>query len=915
LDLPCRVGVFPAAFSKNKKSKSSNYSTFSGGSMTGAELRESFLKYFEGKSHSRVPSSPLVPAGDATLLFTNAGMVQFKNVFTGIEKRSYSRATSSQKCLRVSGKHNDLENVGYTARHHTFFEMLGNFSFGDYFKQEAVAFGWEYLTKTVGLPKEKLHVTIYKDDDEADVIWRKVLGPNANPIQRLGEKDNFWSMGDTGPCGPCSEIHIDQGETLGCGSPDCGPECDCDRFLELWNLVFMQFDRDASGKMSPLPKPSIDTGLGLERLAAVVQGVDSNWESDLFVPIIRHVEQLSGKTCSGRGRDSVAIRVIADHSRASAFLIADGVLPSNEGRGYVLRRILRRAIRYGKYIGLDEPFLHGSAMVVVDHMTSAYRELADHRALIEKVIRNEEERFLETLARGLTLFEEEANKVKLQGSSILPGIVSFRLYDTFGFPPDLTADLAKESGLVVDHEGFDSEMARQKNMARQSWEGMQGHQFAGLSSVLSSVSSTEFLGYETLQDSGIVTALVVDGNSVKSAEEGQQVDVVTDRTPFYGESGGQVGDHGVISHNGTQVRINDTVKPAPDLIVHRGVVKSGNLTVGANVDLKVDSRRRDSIMANHSATHLLQWALRTVLGDHVKQSGSLVEPTRMRFDFTHFSAITPDELARIEDLVNERILENVEIISSTMSLENARSAGATALFGEKYGVNVRVVTIGNFSKELCGGTHAHRTGDIGMFKITSEGGIAAGVRRIEAVTGRGGLDYVRVLENEIRGIADRLRGSRGELVRRLEKLFEEKKDREKEIEQLKSRLAGNAAGDILEGLTEINGIRVLSRLLDDVSTPKDLREYADRVRDRIGSGIALLGAKGDGKAMMIAMVSNDLAGRFHAGHIVKRAAEILGGSGGGRPDMAQAGGPNVQAIEDALKSIEGVLRQDDLIDD
>jgi alanyl-tRNA synthetase len=879
--------------------------------MTGADLREKFLKFFEERSHTRLPSSSLVPSGDATLLFTNAGMVQFKGIFTGDEKSPYRRATTAQKCLRVSGKHNDLENVGHTARHHTFFEMLGNFSFGDYFKEDAIAFGWEFLTKVVGLPKSQLHVTIYKDDDEAERIWRKVLGSGANPIIRLGEKDNFWSMGDTGPCGPCSEIHIDQGADMECPDPDnCGPACDCDRFLELWNLVFMQYDRDASGKMTPLPRPSIDTGLGLERLAAVVEGVRSNWESDLFKPIIHRMEELSGKRCRGQDLDSIAIRVIADHSRAAAFLISDGILPSNEGRGYVLRRILRRALRYGKYIGLNEPFLYDSTGVVVKIMSEAYPELTANAVLIDKVIRNEEERFLETLARGLVLFEEEAEKVRSTGGKTLPGKVVFRLYDTFGFPPDLTADMAREAGLFMDQTGFDEEMGRQKQMARQSWEGMQGEDAGILKTILEDGITSDFTGYETLEDSGTIKAIIKGGEQVTEAKSGDKIEIVTDRTPFYGESGGQVGDHGVISRNGNAMEVEDTLRPFPSLIVHKGVVKSGVLRLSDIVDLKVHSRLRRAIMANHSATHLLQWALREVLGDHVKQSGSLVEPSRLRFDFTHFSAIAPEELSRVEDLVNDKVLENSEVTWRTMPVEEAMKQGATALFGEKYGDTVRMVSMGDYSKELCGGTHTRRTGDIGLFKITSEGGIAAGVRRIEAVTGAGALEYVRSLETEMAGIAERLRGSRGELVRRLEKLLEEKKTKDREIEVLKAKLASGKTTDLLEGVREVQGVRVLTRLLEDVSNPKDLRDYADRVKDKLGSGVALLGAKTDGKALLIALVTKDLTNRFHAGNIAKRAAVEVGGSGGGRPDMAQAGGPEVGAIDRALKSLDEFLTEE-----
>lgn len=875
--------------------------------MTGADLREKFLKYFEDMSHTRVPSSSLIPTGDATLLFTNAGMVQFKNVFTGSEKLPYLRAATAQKCLRVSGKHNDLENVGHTARHHTFFEMLGNFSFGDYFKEDAIAFGWEFLTEVVGLPRGRLHVSIYRDDDEAFEIWRKVLGTNGNPIIRLGEKDNFWSMGDTGPCGPCSEIHIDQGERFGCGGSNCGPGCDCDRFLELWNLVFMQFNRDAGGTITPLPRPSIDTGLGLERLAAVVQGVDSNWDSDLFRPIISRVEHLSGKECRGKDRSSVAIRVIADHSRAAAFLIADGILPSNEGRGYVLRRILRRAIRYGKFIGLNEPFLFDSAGVVVRYMAASYPELATHKVLVEKVVRSEEERFLDTLARGLVLFEEEAERLRGCGDKIIPGEVVFRLYDTYGFPPDLTADLAKESDLLVDQEGFDREMSRQRLMARESWEGMQGSEAEALRRIIGEDVSTDFTGYETTEDFGVVRVILRDGVRTLEAQAGQRIDLITDRSPFYGESGGQVGDRGIMSSNGNEIEIEETVKPMPNLTLHRGHVKAGSFKVGDRVNLKVQRDLRLSTMANHSATHLLQWALRQVLGDHVNQSGSLVEPKRLRFDFTHFSPISQDELAGVEDLVNEKIRENYEVICRIMSLQEAKSQGATALFGEKYGDTVRMVSIGDFSKELCGGTHAKRTGDLGVFKILTEGGIAAGIRRIEAVTGRPALEYVRSMEEELRGLSERLRGSRGELLRKVDKLLEDKKAKERDLELLKLKLATGATTDILDGVREINGVRVLARLIDGVSSPKDLREYADRVRDRLGSGIALLAANADGKALMIAVVTRDLTGRFHAGNIVKKAATMIGGSGGGRPDMAQAGGTDLAGLDLALKSVEDLI--------
>ncbi|MEW6351855.1 MAG: alanine--tRNA ligase [Thermodesulfobacteriota bacterium] len=882
--------------------------------MTGAQLREAFLKYFEEHGHTRVSSSSLIPAGDATLLFTNAGMVQFKDVFTGQEKRPYSRATTAQKCLRVSGKHNDLENVGYTARHHTFFEMLGNFSFGDYFKEDAIAFGWGFLTDVVKLPKNKLYVTIYLDDDEAYDIWRRVKGLPKEHISRLGEKDNFWSMGDTGPCGPCSEIHIDQGEAAGCGKPDCGPGCDCDRFLELWNLVFMQFDRDSEGKMTPLPRPSIDTGLGLERLAAVVQGKKAktktaltNWDSDLFLPVIHRVEALAGRTSGANPADTVAIRVIADHSRAAAFLISDGVFPSNEGRGYVLRRILRRAVRYGMALGLvDEPFLYDTAGVVIAHMSDAYPELSGHSRRVMELVKAEEERFQQTLGRGAAEFEQHAQKILQSKSKEVPGDVAFLLYDTYGFPLDVTMDMAREKGLTVDGVGFNKEMARQKERARHAREVTQAEHTKAVRD-LDHVSHTEFTGYERMEDSGVIQALVKDGTQVQEVSAGDHADIVTDRTPFYGESGGQVGDRGVIAQNGNEVTVETASKPLPSLILHRGLVKSGRVKVGDRVSLKVDQDLRRDTMANHSATHILQWALRAVLGDHVHQSGSVVDPERLRFDFSHFAAMTPEEIEKVETLVNSRIRENAEVNTKVASIEDALKEGATALFGEKYGDRVRVVSMGDYSKELCGGTHARRTGDIGLFKVVSEGGIAAGVRRIEAVTGRRALAYVRALENELRELADRLRGSQGELVRKVDKLLEDRRTKDREIETLKSKLASGAGTDLLDGVREVNGVKVLAKLLDNVTSPKDLREYADRVRDRLGSGVALLGASADGRVLLTALVTKDLVGRFHAGNIVKKAAEVVGGSGGGRPDMAQAGGPDLSNLEAALKTVDEFL--------
>jgi alanyl-tRNA synthetase len=874
--------------------------------MTGAELREKFLSYFEERGHARVPSSSLIPVGDATLLFTNAGMVQFKDVFTGAEKRPYVRATTSQKCLRVSGKHNDLENVGHTPRHHTFFEMLGNFSFGDYFKDDAVNFGWEFLTDVVGLPKKDLYVTIYTDDDEADQIWRKVTGLGSDRISRLGEKDNFWSMGDTGPCGPCSEIHIDQGESAGCGSLDCAPGCDCDRYLELWNLVFMQFERSADGTLSPLPRPSIDTGLGLERLAAVVQGVRSNWESDLFQPLIGKVTELADGDGPWSQSDVVAMRVIADHSRAAAFLIADGVLPSNEGRGYVLRRILRRAIRYGMQMGMgQEPFLFKTAQVVVDRMSQAYPELVEHASHIERYVFSEEERFLETLGKGTVIFEGKSGSIPKGGK--VPGDLAFLLYDTYGFPLDVTVDMAEEKGLSVDQAGFKEAMERQRTRAREARTGNHWEDTAVIREILDSGTSTTFTGYETFEDSGVIKAVIKDGKQVDAVQAGDTVEVVADRTPFYGESGGQVGDRGRISANGSEMVVEDAVKPFANLTIHRGTVKSGRLKVGDKVNLKVDADARLATMSNHSATHIVHWALRTVLGDHVKQRGSLVEPQRFRFDFTHFSAISEEELDRIEELVNRRIRQNAEVTSRLLSMNEAVEEGAIALFDEKYGDTVRMISMGDFSKELCGGTHTSRTGDIGFFKIISEGGIAAGVRRIEAVTGQGAFEHVRVIEREIREVAERLRASRGEIVHKLDKMIEEKKSRDREVESLKAKLAGGMTTDIMDGLREIENVNVLTRIIETASDPKDLRQYGDKVRDRLKSGVALLGAAVDGKVFLLAIVTKDLTDRFHAGKLVKKASEAVGGKGGGRPDMAQGGGPDVAKLEQALELVDAFI--------
>ena len=876
--------------------------------MTGSEIRESFLNFFEGKGHARIASSPLVPKDDPTLLFTNAGMVQFKNCFLGLEDRGYHQAVTSQKCVRAGGKHNDLENVGVTARHHTFFEMLGNFSFGDYFKQETIAWAWEYLTCVMHLPKEKLWITVYTDDDEAFKIWRDGMGVPAERIVRMGEKSNFWMMGETGPCGPCSEILFDQGEGTGCGKPTCDVHCECDRHLEIWNLVFTQFDRDAAGKLTPLPKPNIDTGMGLERLTAVVQGVTSNYDSDLFTGIIRFIEKISGRTYGKNGEDDISIRVIADHSRAVAFLIGDGVLPSNEGRGYVLRRILRRAARHGKLLGMNRPFLHEVSGVVIDEMKGAYPDLVDKAAYIRKVVESEEHRFIETLDAGLRILQEEVAVLKESGGEVIPGDIVFKLYDTFGFPTDLTADIVRKDSLALDMEGFEKAMAAQREKARESWKGSGQEAISEVYHRLSMEGiATEFIGYEGVTE-GVskVTALLKDGQPVEEIGEGEEVEVIVERTPFYGEIGGQIGDIGVMAGDGFSLDVTATQRPLDKLITHVGRLQRGTLRKGDDVSLKVADEIRRATEANHSATHLLQAALKQVLGEHIKQSGSLVSADRLRFDFTHFSRIEEEELARVEELANRMIRANVPVETVVMPLAEAVKTGATALFDEKYGETVRVVGMAGFSCELCGGTHVKRTGDIGFLKVVHESAIAAGVRRIEAVTGNAAVAHVRRLEDELRKTAGLLRIGPLETADRTEKLLRRERDLEKEIEALKGKLAAKDSGDLMGCVRQIRGIDVLATVVE-ASDVKTLRDLGDKLRDRLRSGIILLGSRADGKAMLLCLVTKDLTDRYHAGNIIKAIAPLVGGSGGGRPDMAQAGGPKPELLERALDKLPDLL--------
>jgi len=874
--------------------------------MTGNEVRKAFLDYFQKRGHKVVRSSSLVPADDPTLLFTNAGMVQFKRVFLGEEKRSYQRATTSQKCVRAGGKHNDLENVGYTARHHTFFEMLGNFSFGDYFKEKAIEFGWDLLTNGYGLPADRLWVSIYLDDDEAGQIWHDQVGVPEDRIVRFGEKDNFWAMGDTGPCGPCSEIHLDRGEAYGCGKPDCTLGCECDRFMEIWNLVFMQFNRDASGKMTPLPKPSIDTGLGLERMAALLQDVPTNFDTDLILPIMERAEELSGVARSVSKQADVAMKVIADHSRAAAFLISDGVLPSNEGRGYVLRRIMRRAIRYGRNIGLTRPFLHETAKVVFDIMNPAYPELKEASAFITSVIKNEEARFSETLDYGLRLLNDTLEEMSAKGESQVPGEIVFKLYDTYGFPVDIVRDVARDRKLTIDMDGFDAAMTRQRERSRSVTA------FSGLSDAYRGLSAegfkSDFAGYGTLSMDSKAVLLVVDGKEVKEAGAGTSVEIVTEETPFYGESGGQVGDSGKITGPDLEVAVLDTAKDPTGLIIHKGTVLTGTIRKNAPVTLTVDGEKRAATALNHTATHILHAALRRVLGSHVKQAGSLVSPERLRFDFTHFSQVTDEQIEQIERFVNRRIRQNVPVGTEEMDAESAFSSGATALFEEKYGDQVRVVSLADFSKELCGGTHTSRTGNIGLFKIVSESSIASGVRRIEALTGEAALQFVQQNAQLLSEAAAKVKDRPAALPAKVEALLTEQRALEKEIERLKADLAKIRAEESTGEAETVNGISLLVQKVA-ADSPAALRELADRYRDRLGSGVVVLGAVSDGKVLLIAVVSKDLTGRVHAGKLVKAAAAEVGGGGGGRPDMAQAGGSQPENIDKALKKVREMIQE------
>ena len=862
--------------------------------MKSADIRSAFLSYFAENGHTIVPSSSLVPGNDPTLLFTNAGMVQFKDVFLGDEPRHYSRATTSQRCVRAGGKHNDLENVGYTARHHTFFEMLGNFSFGDYFKRDAIRFAWGFLTECLGLPAERLWVTVHTSDQEAEDIWIREMGIDPTRFSRLGDKDNFWTMGDTGPCGPCSEIFYDHGPQVA-GGPPGSPDDDLDRYIEIWNLVFMQYEQAADGTRSPLPRPSVDTGMGLERIAAVMQGVHSNYEIDLFRALLSAAMNVTGTTDTA----SKSLRVIADHIRSCAFLICDGVLPSNEGRGYVLRRIVRRAIRHGHKLGCEKPFFHRLVHALVAEMGEAYPELRDAEDRIVAALKQEEAQFAKTLDQGMRVLDEAVSEL---ADRTLPGALIFKLYDTHGFPVDLTNDIARERDLIMDMPGFEAAMAEQRAKSRQA------SQFSADGQVrLDLEGATEFLGYTHLESGAQVLALVREGQQVEHLEAGQQGIVILNQTPFYAESGGQQGDSGQLT-SGSGAFLVETTQKLGSHFAHEGRLQMGHLAVGDTLTARVEGPRRHATALNHSATHLLHAALRQVLGTHVTQKGSLVTHDRTRFDFSHQGPVTSAEIAAIEALVNGEIRKNVEVRTQVMAIEDAKAAGAMALFGEKYADEVRVLTMGSFSIELCGGTHVSRTGDIGLFKVVSEGGVASGVRRIEAVTGEGALDHLAEMENWLREAAVRLKATPESLLSKVDQTLEKLKGQERELEQLRMKVATQAGGDLLDHAIDVCGVRLLSTTLEGAD-PKTLRDTLDRIKQRLWTGVIVLATVRDDKVNLIAGVTDDLTAQVKAGDLIGFVASQVGGKGGGRADMAQAGGTNPASLPAALASVQQWLTE------
>jgi len=877
--------------------------------MNAAEIRQRFLEYFEKNNHAIVESSPLTPKDDPTLLFTNAGMVQFKKLFLGQERRDYTRATTSQKCLRVGGKHNDLENVGRTARHHTFFEMLGNFSFGDYFKEDAIKFCWEFLTEELKLDKDRLYITIYKDDDEAGELWKKITNIPPERIFKLGEKDNFWSMGDTGPCGPCSEVHYDQGEHVGCG-PDCGiGKCDCDRYLEIWNLVFMQYDQAEDGTRTDLPRPSIDTGMGLERIAAVSQGVSSNYETDLFQSIIQYTADLAGVKYRDNEEVDTALQVIADHSRAIAFLIPDQVLPSNEGRGYILRRLIRRAYRFGKLMGLTDSFLWKTASKVVDDMGDHYAELKESRDFMIKVVMGEEEGFAKTLDKGLEMLEEELAELKKAGASTVPGDTTFKLYDTYGFPIDIVRDVAEKQGMDVDEPEFDKLMQEQKARSKAAWKGSGEKDVASIfHTLLEQDVTSEFTGHEMMADqSEIAYLLELDGTVVETLPQDATGWLVSKATPFYGESGGQVGDTGEIAASSGKAVVTDTVKPSQNLTAHKVRIADGEMKTGDSAFLSVDRGQRLATMRNHTVTHLLHAALQKVLGDHAKQAGSLVGPDRLRFDFTHIKGLSADEISQVETLVNQSVLDAIPVTREVMTIEQAKGKGATALFGEKYGDTVSIIEVSGVSMEFCGGTHLDNTGIAGSFVITSEAGVASGIRRIEAVTGGNATRYLNERRAAVAEAGAMLKAQPAELPVKVKALQQQVKDMAKEMKSLQAKLASGAGRDMMGEIEEINGVKVLAVELEAPNMGVML-EQMDALRSKIDSGIiCLVAGHDDGKVSVALAVTKDLHDRFKAGDLIKPVAGEVGGGGGGRPDMARAGGSNASGIPNALARIKELV--------
>ncbi len=857
---------------------------------TCADIRDAFLNFFKDKGHEIVDSSPLVPGNDKTLLFTNAGMVQFKDTFLGQDKRSYNKATSSQRCVRAGGKHNDLENVGYTARHHTFFEMLGNFSFGDYFKQDAIKYGWEFLTEVVGLPAEKLWITVYEEDDEAADIWLKEIGVDENRFSRIGAKDNFWAMGDTGPCGPCTEIFYDHGEDIP-GGPPGTPEEDGDRYIEIWNLVFMQYNRFADGTMEPLPKPSVDTGMGLERLAAIMQNVHSNYEIDLFQSLIKATAKITGTT----DLNNKSLRVIADHIRACSFLIADGVFPSNEGRGYVLRRIIRRAVRHGYQLGVKDLFFYKIVDTLIQEMGKAYPILVEQKDFVKKILKQEEEQFAKTLEQGMKILEAE---IDTMGGKIISGATAFKLYDTYGFPFDLTADIARERELTVDRDGFDAAMEQQKKQSQQSSKfGID------YNDTVETEHSTEFIGYEATTGKGTVLALFKDGNLIDKVSAGEEVQIILDQTPFYAESGGQAGDSGELLGQDCKIEIKDTLKNG-NASIHVGTVTQGTLSTRDEVAAVVDGAKRQATMLNHTATHILHAALREVLGTHVAQKGSLVNSDRLRFDFSHFEPVSDEQLVEIERIANEQVRANHDAEVNVMPYDQATKSGAMALFGEKYGDEVRVIKLGDFSVELCGGTHADRAGDIGLIKVISETGIASGVRRIEALTGSNAMSYLWNNEHKLNKLCGFLKADRENLNDKMEQLVTRNRNTEKELERLKSKLASQAGGDLASNAVEVNGVKVLAAKLEGADA-KTLRETVDQLKNKLGTAVVVLGTELDGgKVQLVAGVTKNLIKNIKAGDVVNHIAAQVGGRGGGKPDMALAGGSEPEKLDAALASLE-----------